>query len=215
LVDVELVRIHRALHHGFAEAIARRDEDSVLEARLGVQREHHAGRADVRAHHALHARRQRDFSVSEALVDAVGDSAVVVQRREHVLHAIEHVFHADHVEVAFLLTRERCVRQVFRRRRGAHGERQLFRRAVLQGVEARADIGLELRLHRRVDDPLTDFLARFGERLHVVDVERLETLGDAFRQVVVMQEVTESQCRRGETGRHAHAGFGELTDHLA
>ena len=85
----------------------------------------------------------------------------------------------------------------------------------MQGVEACANIRLELRLDRRVDDPLPDLLARFGERLHVVDVERFETFGDAFGQVVVMQEVTESQRRGGETGRHAHASFSELTDHLA
>ncbi len=85
----------------------------------------------------------------------------------------------------------------------------------MKRVEACANVGFELRLHRSVDDPLTDLLARFGERLHVVDVERLETFGDAFGQIVVMQEVAESQRRGGETGRHAHAGFGELTDHLA
>lgn len=130
LENVELVRIDRALHDGLTEAVARRDEHRFLEAGFGVDREHHARRADVRADHALHARRQRDFGMREALVDAIGDGAVIVERRENVLHAIEHVFDADHVQIAFLLTRERCVGQVFRCCRRTHGERKLFRRAL-------------------------------------------------------------------------------------
>ncbi len=46
LVDVELVRVDGALHHGLAQAVARGDEDHVGEAGLGVDREHHAGRAE-------------------------------------------------------------------------------------------------------------------------------------------------------------------------
>ncbi len=214
-VDVELVRIDRALHDGFTQTIARGDEHRVLEAGFRVERKHHASRADVGAHHALHASGQRHFSVSKALVNTIGNGAVVIQRREHVLHAIKHVVDADHVEVAFLLTRERRVRQIFCRGRRADCERQLFRRAVLQRVEARANVSLELRLQRRVDDPLTDFLAGFGKRFHIVNVERLETFGDAFGQVVVMEKVAKCQCRCGETGRHTNPGLRELTDHLA
>ena len=80
LVDVELVRIHRALHDGLAEPVRRRDEHDLVEARLGVEREHHAGGAQVAAHHPLDAGRQRDVRVREALVDAIGDRAIVVER---------------------------------------------------------------------------------------------------------------------------------------
>jgi hypothetical protein len=52
-------------------------------------------------------------------------------------------------------------------------------------------------------------------RLHVVDVERFETLRDAVGQVVVIEEIAKGQCRRGEAGRHAHAGVRQLADHFA
>ena len=81
-MDVELVGIDRALHHVLAEAVGPRDEDDVAEARLGVEREHHAGRGEIGAHHLLHADRQRDLEVVEALVDAVEDRAIGEQARE-------------------------------------------------------------------------------------------------------------------------------------
>ena len=130
------------------------------------------------------------------------------------LHAIEHVFDADDVQVAFLLTGERRVRQVLGGGRRAHGEGsvRLVRR---QARELLADILLECRLQRRVDDPLTDLGAGFREGLDVVDVEALETLGNALGQVVVLEEFAEGVRRRGEAARHAHAGAGQLADHFA
>jgi hypothetical protein len=215
LEDVELVRIHGALNDRFAKTVARRDEHGVLEARFGIERKHHAGRAHVRANHALHARRQRDLSVRKSLVHAIRDSAVVIQRRKHVLHAIEDFVDADHVEIAFLLTGERCIRQVFSRCRRTHGERQLFGRTRLKRVETLADQFFEARLQRRVDDPLTDLLACFGKGFYIVHVEEFQTLGDALGQVVVMQEIAKRLRRGRKTSRHLHAGFGELADHFA
>ena len=115
LVDVELVRVHGALHDGFAEAVGRGDEHHVAEARIGVEREHDAARAEVAADHVLDAGRQRDQRVIEALVHAVGDRAVVEQRREDFVHGLDDVVGAAHVEERFLLARERSFRQVFRR----------------------------------------------------------------------------------------------------
>ena len=42
LEDVVFVRIHRALHDVFAQAVGRVDEHGVLKAGFGVDREHHA-----------------------------------------------------------------------------------------------------------------------------------------------------------------------------
>jgi hypothetical protein len=114
LRDIELVRIHRALHHHLAQAVARRDEHHVAEAGLGVHREHHAGRALVAAHHALHARGDRDLAMAEALVHAVGDGAVVVERGEDAAHRVEHVVRPADVEVGLLLPGERRIGQVLR-----------------------------------------------------------------------------------------------------
>lgn len=131
------------------------------------------------------------------------------------LHAVEHVLDTDDVQVRLLLAGERCVGQVFRGSGRTHGERQLARRAVLQDVELLTDFLLETCLQRRIDDPLADFGAGFGERLHVVDVERLETLGDAVGKVVVLEEIAERERGRGETGGYANACFGKLADHFA
>ena len=61
-------------------------------------------------------------AVREALVHAVGDGAVVVERGEHVADRVEHVVGAADVEEGLLLAGEGRFRQVFGRGRGAHGE---------------------------------------------------------------------------------------------
>src|SRR5690606_14696636 len=94
LVYVEFVRVDRALHHGFTEAVGAGDEYHVTEAGLGIEREHHAGGAGFRTHHALHAGGQRDQLVIEALVHTVGNGAVVEQGGEDFLGGADHVVHA-------------------------------------------------------------------------------------------------------------------------
>ncbi len=122
LRDVELVRIDRALHHALAEPVARGDENHLAEARLGVHGEHHARRANVASHHALNAGGNRHFAVGESLVHPVGDGAIVVERGEDALNALEHVVDAADVEVGFLLPREGRVGQILGGRRRAHRE---------------------------------------------------------------------------------------------
>ena len=56
LVHVELVRVHRALHHGLAQPVAGGDEHHLVKAAFGVDGEHHARCPQIAAHHALHAR---------------------------------------------------------------------------------------------------------------------------------------------------------------
>jgi hypothetical protein len=114
-VHVELVRVHRALHHRLAESVRGRDEHRVAKAGFGVEREHHAAGADIAAHHALDAGRQRHVLVRKALVHAVGDRPVVEQRGEHVAHRVQHVIGAADVEKGFLLAGEGGVRQVLGR----------------------------------------------------------------------------------------------------
>ncbi len=129
LVDVELVGVHRTLDHALAEAVRRGDEDGVLEAGLGVHREHDAGRAEVGAHHPLHSRREADVAVGEAVVDAVGDGPVVVERGVDLTDRVQDRVDAADVEEGLLLAGERRVRQVLRRGRRAYGERHLLCRS--------------------------------------------------------------------------------------
>ena len=55
LVDIELVRIDSALHDCLAQPVRGGDEHNITESRVGIQREHHAARAKVAAHHVLYA----------------------------------------------------------------------------------------------------------------------------------------------------------------
>ena len=112
-VNVELVRVNRALYDGFAQAVGAGDEDHITETRLGVQRKHHASGPGFGTHHALYARRQGDQFVIKALVHAVGNRTVVEQGSEHFLGRTNHVFYATDVKEGFLLTGKGCVRQVF------------------------------------------------------------------------------------------------------
>ncbi len=89
LVDVELVGVDRTLHDRLAQAIRRGDEHHLVEARLGVEREHHARGAEIAAHHPLHPGRQRDIRVGESLVDAIGDGAIVVEAGKYLLYRMK------------------------------------------------------------------------------------------------------------------------------
>jgi hypothetical protein len=144
--------------------------NTTSEARLGVDGEHHAGGAEVGAHHALHAGRQRHVGVREALVHAVADGAVVVERGEHLLHLVQHVLDADHVEEGLLLAGEGGVGQVFGRGRGAHREAGLR----LPARASRSSRGSPApgRRERLGLDPAADLGAGGGQRAHVFGVER-------------------------------------------
>ena len=71
LVHVELIRVHRALHHHFTQPPRGGDKHHLVEARFGINREHHAGRRQIGADHQLHACRKRNAPVVIALVNAV------------------------------------------------------------------------------------------------------------------------------------------------
>src|SRR4030095_540857 len=77
LVDIELIRIHSALHDSLAQSIRGSDEDHVAEAGVSIECEHHTARAKVAANHVLYTDRQCDLAVIEAVMHAIGDSAVI------------------------------------------------------------------------------------------------------------------------------------------
>ncbi len=110
------------MHDRFAQSVRGGDEDHLVEARLGVEREHDAGRAQVAAHHPLNARGKRDLRIGEAFVHAVGNRAIVIEGREHLSYRMKYVIQTIDIEECFLLAGERSIRQVLRRGRGPHGE---------------------------------------------------------------------------------------------
>ncbi|OPZ11406.1 MAG: hypothetical protein BWZ07_02042 [Alphaproteobacteria bacterium ADurb.BinA280] len=108
-VNVEFIRIDRALHDHLAETVTGRNEDDIAETGFGVQSEQHAGGADVRAHHQLHAGRKEHVLVLETMMHAIGDGAVVVETGEHLLDLVHDVVGTDHVEKGLLLSCKRGV----------------------------------------------------------------------------------------------------------
>ena len=203
LVNIELVGIDSALHHRLAQAVARGDEDDVGKAAFGVDREHHAGGAEVAANHPLHAGRQRDVAVGVALVDAIADGAVVVETGEDLAHLGQNVVDSRDVEVSLLLACERGLGQVFGGRRRAHREGRLG----IVGAQP-----LELAPHRRLErrrqrlrlDPAADLRTGLGQRANVVGVERRQPLGDAPRQAALGEECAKGMRRGCEAAGNAN-----------
>jgi hypothetical protein len=59
------------LDHRFAETVRGRDENHLVESRLGIEREHDPARREIAPHHALHGRGQRDIEMRIALMHAI------------------------------------------------------------------------------------------------------------------------------------------------
>ncbi len=157
LVDVELVRIDRALHDRFAEAVGGGDEHHVAESGIGVEREHHAARAEVAAHHVLHAHREGHLAVIEALVHAIGDGAIVEQRGVDLVHRREQAVAAAHVEEGLLLAGERGLGQILGGGRGAHRHGDLAAGIhLLPGIQ---HLALQPLRERRGEHPAADLRA--------------------------------------------------------
>ncbi len=131
LVDIELVRIDRALHDGLAEAVRRGDEYRVAKTGLGVECKDHARRAHVAANHGLHAHRKSNLAVIESLMYPVCDCAVIEERSEYLMQGVIEVVESAHIEEGFLLACERRIGQVFCRSGRTHGNRQVLATAHL------------------------------------------------------------------------------------
>jgi hypothetical protein len=149
-----------------------------------------------------------------ALVDAVADGAVVVERGEHFAHLGQHLVRTLHVEEGLLLAGERGLGQVLGGGRRAHGK------ARFGVVERQRGVGLAHRRlergwERRVVHPLADLGAGLGQRGDVVGVQSLQPRIDLVHQRAVGQELAERVRRGGKAARHAHTGGGELADHFA
>ena len=211
LVDVELVRIHRALHHRFAQTPGGGDEHHVAESGFRIQREQHAGAGDVRAHHALDAGGQRHLGVSKTVMHAIGDRTVVVERSEHLFHVRQQRIRAAHVQVGFLLAGERGIGQILGRGRRAHCHRHI----VAERGIGRTQTAFQRGRQAACRHPGADLGPRLRQRRDVRHVERRQPCIDARTQIVMIEKVPECLRRGGKAARHPDARAGQMTDHFA
>ncbi len=214
LVDIEFVGIDRALNHHLAQAIGGGDEHHAIEAGLGVQSKHDAGCADVAAHHALDAGGQRDQAVVKALVDAVGNGAVVVERREHFPDRVQDRFQAFHIQEGFLLSGEGGIRQVLGGGRRAYGDGNLAAGLRHHLAISGRDLVIEARGQGRLQDPAANFSAGLGQGIHVIHIERGQGGVNALLQSGFAQEIPIGLRRGGEAIRHMNACGAQVADHF-
>jgi len=214
LEDLVLVWVDLALHDVLAEAPAGIDDDDLVEARLGVDREHHAGAADVGAHHLLHADRHRDLEVIEALGSAVADRAVGEHRGVAALAGLEQRVFAGDVQERFELAGEARLRQVLSGGAGAHrdargGNADALRERAIGAADRLGDVVRP----RAAPEGAPDRLARLGER-GAAGRERAQLAFDQFAQPVFLDEGPIGVGARGETRRHGDALGGEVPHQL-
>ena len=116
------VGVHRPLHDVLTQPVRGVDENRVAEARLSVDREHHARGRQVRTDHALHADRQANLKVIKTLVPPVRDRPVGEQRREAAFAGLQQLRPTTHVQIGLLLPGETGVGKVFGRGTAPHGD---------------------------------------------------------------------------------------------
>ena len=113
LEDLILVGIDGALHHVLAQAPGGVDQHDLRSKPVSVSMVNiDAGAGEVGAHHLLHADRQRDLQVVEALGLPVADGAVGEERGETAAAGVEQGRVAPDIEEGLLLAGEACLRQV-------------------------------------------------------------------------------------------------------
>ena len=213
LVHIELVRVHCALDDGFAQAIARGNQDQVPETGFRIQREQDPGTSQVGPYHALHAHRQRHLAVIESLMNPVGDGPVVEQRSVDAMNAGDDVVKSRDVEQRILLTGEGCLRKVLGRGRRAHRNADVL--TVGQLFPCGADGISQVRRQRRAEDHLPDPRTGMCQRGRIVHVQVVQEAVDGCIQAVLSEELRECVGSGRKALRYPNAELIEVPDHLA
>ena len=179
-MNVELVGIDLSLDDGFAETVTARDENHIAKSRFGIEREDDAAGGEIRADHFHHGDGEGDFEVIEAVVDAVGNRAIGENRGKAAPAGFEQILRATHVEEAFMLARKTRRRQIFRRRRTSHGDRDAGSGLPFKRSIRFHDLFAERsRVHRLVDDFAR--LGGYGRKL--LDLALVETVEKPMKLV--------------------------------
>ena len=149
----------------------------------------------------------------EAVVDSVGNRAVVKQRGEHILDGFQHGIDAADVQEGFLLAGKGGIRQVFGGGGGADCHRDVV--AGGQRLECIADVGFQLGGEGRLAHPFANLFAGGGQGLDILDVQRIQRRIDAIVQPFVLEKLAVGVSRGRKPVGHADAGTGEVGNHFA
>ena len=215
LEHLVLVGVDSALDDILAEPPGGIDQHGLVEAGLGIDREHHARGAEVGAHHPLNADREGDPHMVEALGLAIGDRPVGEEGGIAAPAGVEERLAAANVEVGFLLSGEARLGQVLRGGARAHRD--------VEGTLALLLAELAIRVGDCFDDVVRPFavqegaangVAGLGER-QLAGLEIGEEAGDAGAQLVVIDEAPIGRRGRREAAGNAHALRRKGADHLA
>ena len=131
-LDHQVVGVHRAADHGFAQAPGGGDHQLVAAAVGRVGGEHHAG--GLRLDHLLDDHGQGHRGRVDLLAGPIGQRALGPQRGPAVPDRSQQVLRPADVQVGLLLAGETRVRQVLRGGRGAYGDGLVLRAARQRGV---------------------------------------------------------------------------------
>ena len=92
----------------------------------------------------------------KAVMDAIGNRAIVKQRREYIFNPLLHRGEPGHIQIGFLLTREGGGWQIFCGRRGTHRHGQFALGRLTHGGIGGSHRGFERGLQRRIEHPLSN-----------------------------------------------------------
>jgi hypothetical protein len=215
LEHLVLVGVHRALDDVLAEPPGGVDQHRVVEAGLRVDREHHPGAAEVRAHHLLHADRQRHLGVIEPLQPPIGDGAVGEEGRVAAPAGVEQRRFAADVQECLLLTGEARVRQVLGGRAGADGHGRLAAsrapRELAIGIQ---DGGCDIIGPVAADNFGPDRRPGLVQR-ELAGFEPRQGVGDRLVQPVGREKGAKGVGSSGEARRDPDTLAPQATDHLS
>lgn len=199
LLDDVAIGRDRARYDGLAESEGALDHELVALPRGGIDGEHHAGPG--RRELELHDHGDVHLGLSEPIDAAVVDRACAEQRAPAAAHGVDYGVGAANVEEGLVHAREGGLGGVLAGSRGADRHRRV---AVLAGesLVAFANRLLKLRRHGRPIEQLTCRRACCLQRRRVLDIERIQELGDAL-----------AQARLGAVGRIGRGADDEAVWH--
>ena len=143
----------------------------------------------------------------KALVDAIGNRAVVIKRSKDVLGSVEHVVDAFDVQECFLLSSEGRVGQIFCGGRRAHCKRGMGIVFGEFGVRI-TNLFFQGRLKWRIGNEFAHHFAGTRQRLEVFNIQFCHGLVDFGCQVIVIKKIAERLSGCCKATRHPHAGLG-------